>query len=178
MIVKVLNITKQLPKGVLPIPILKHCNQYKDEGVKHASKFAWLTLNKYIDLKKVKFNPNGKPYLVGNKKYFSLSHSFDKVAIAIDSKPIGIDIETILPLQIVNMLAKRLLNKQQLTQFFKAKDRSVWFTKYWTMYEAYAKKLGKKLTFDFFKHKIDAKVRTEAIKQPNRNFIFSIVFEK
>lgn len=178
MIVKTFNIPSVLPKAKLPSSILKHCNQYKDKYANQASLFAWSCLAKYVDLTKVKFNENGKPYLAGNEKYISLSHSLNMVAIAISNKPIGIDIETIIPLTVVRQLAQRLLDKKQLAQYFKAKDNCAWFTKYWTQHEAYIKMLGDKVTFSSFNQKINATIKTKQIKGKDKRIYFMSITEK
>lgn len=174
-IVKVLKIPKVLPKHNLPINIVKHCNIYKEESMKHASLFAWITLSKYIDLKKVRFSKNGKPYLLGNKQYFSLSHTHEMIAIAINNKPIGIDIEYIIPSNISSMLASRLLEGKQLQSYYKAKDRPIWFTKYWTQHEAYIKLIDAKFNFNSLKHKLNCSIQTKQIKNRDKVLIVSIV---
>lgn len=163
LIVKVFNVPSKLPKCKLPKHILKHCNQYKDTYTRQASTYAWQSLSKYIDVNKVKFTKNGKPYLVGNKKYFSLSHSFNKVAIAIYNQPIGIDIERVIPFGIVSPLASRLLKGKELKDYHNAKNQSLWFTKYWTKYEAYNKLLGDRLSFETFKQKIIKNTKTKCL---------------
>lgn len=178
MIVKVLDVKTKQKNYVLPAHILKHCKQYQEKRVQQASLFAWSQLGKYINLKQVKFTKNNKPYLTNNTKYFSLSHSFNKIAFVIDNKPIGIDIEAILPFDITRMLAQRLLDQKQLKEYHNAKDNQLWFTKYWTKYEAYTKLLGDKLTFNSFKEKIKAKITTKTIKSKDRTYILSIAQTK
>ena len=39
------------------------------------------------------YNDNGKPYLAGNNRHISISHTNEYVAIAVSDYPIGIDIE-------------------------------------------------------------------------------------
>ncbi|XQP54984.1 MAG: 4'-phosphopantetheinyl transferase family protein [Mycoplasmoidaceae bacterium] len=174
--IKVFDIPTKLHKCNLPFNIVEHCNQYKDTYTRHASTFAWMCLSKYIDLRKVKFTQNGKPYIVGIKKYFSLSHSFDKVAIAICDKPIGIDIEKTLPLGIASSLASRVLKGRDLTSYHNAKDQSLWFTKYWTKYEAFNKLKGDKLTLKSFGYKIKNKTITKTIR--NKQFVLTYILKK
>lgn len=174
-IIKVLKIPTMLPKHCLPTHIVKHCNIYKEAAINHASKFAWITLSKYIDLSKVKFSKNGKPYLIGNKQYFSLSHTHDMIAIAINDKPIGIDIEYILPTNIASMLASRLLEGKQLQSYYKAKDRAIWFTKYWTQHEAYIKLIDGMFNFNSLKLKLNCSIKTKQIKNRDKVLIVSII---
>lgn len=177
-IVKVFEVPKTVLSATLPANILKHCNVYKEEAVRKASYFAWLVLSKYIDLTKVKFSKNGKPFIDGNKQYFSLSHSFSKVAIAISDKPIGVDIETILPSGICAALAQRVLDKKQLQAYFKAKDREAWLTKHWVKYEAYTKLIGGKLTFSSFKDQIKEKVQIKKVVGKDNRVYYLAVCKK
>lgn len=172
-IVKVLEIPKTLPKHSLPTNIVDHCNIYKEEIMRHASLFAWISLSKYIDLTKVKFSKNGKPYLVGNKQYFSLSHSHEVIAIAVSNKPIGIDIESVLPSNIASLLASRLLTGKDLESYYKAKDRALWFTKYWTQHEAYLKLKDDQLNFINLKQPIKGKTNTKQIKSGDKIYLIS-----
>lgn len=177
-IVKVLDIPKKLSPYNLPSSILKHCNLYKDEKAKNSSIFAWDTLGKYIDLTKVKFNENGKPYSLDKNVYFSLSHSLNKIAIAVSNKPIGIDIETLLPLTICRSLAQRLLNEKQLNNYFKAKDREIWFTKYWTQHEAYIKLNGDAINLKNLQQDVEGSVETKQIKDNHNIYFVSTVQKK
>ena len=43
----------------------------------------------------IKYNDNGKPYLVSSSEYISVSHTQCCIAVAISSRPIGIDVERI-----------------------------------------------------------------------------------
>lgn len=173
----VLDITKDLPEHKLPSNILKHCNLYKDKSARHSSLFAWITLGKNIDLTKVKFNKNGKPYSTDNI-FFSLSHSLHKIAIAISNKPIGVDIEVLLPHTISSLLSQRLLDSKQLKQYFNAKDREIWFTKYWTQHEAYIKLNGDVINFSNLKKHIDGLVKTKQIKDKSHLYFVSVAQKK
>lgn len=174
--VKVFQLPPKFGKYNLPTNIIKHCNIYKEETLRNSSKFAWFQLSKYIDLSKVKFTKNGKP--IHPKQYFSLSHSMNMVAIAISDKPVGIDIETLLPKNISTMLAARLLKGKELKQYYAAKDREIWFTKYWTQHEAYIKLIGDKLTIDTFKEPIKAKIKSKKIKATDKRIYLLSIAEK
>ncbi len=54
-------------------------------------------LLKKMDKNDIIFSKNiyGKPYLIGNKFYFNISHSKQKVAVALYSEEVGVDIEKI-----------------------------------------------------------------------------------
>ncbi len=174
----VLNVPKVLPEHKLPSNILKHCNLYKDKIARHSSLFAWICLNQHLDLANVKFNKNGKPFITDKKIYFSLSHSLNKVAIAISDKPVGVDIEVLLPHTICSLLSQRLLNPKQLNLYFEARDREIWFTKYWTQHEAYIKLKGDAINFTNLKTNITGKVKTKQIKDNHSLYFVSIAQKK
>ena len=54
-------------------------------------------LNEPIEEVVILREEKGKPYIEGNPLYISISHSGDFAAIAIESKPVGIDVEVIKP---------------------------------------------------------------------------------
>lgn len=176
--VLIIDANGKQPNVVLPPNIQKHCNQYKDNKLKQTSLLAWKNLDKHIDLTKVKFNENGKPYILGNKVCFSLSHSLDLIALAISDKPIGIDVETIMPLPIVRQLAQRLLNKKQLSLYYKAKDNCVWFAKYWTQHEAHIKLNGDSISLANFKKELRCNIETKQIRKNNRLYFVSVAQKK
>lgn len=164
-IIKVFDIPKSLPKCVLPKHILSHCYLYKEAKSRKASLFAWICLSKYIDLKKVRFAESGRPYSIESGKYFSLSHSNDKVAIAIYNKPIGVDIELVKPNK---LLAKRLLTKQEYQQYLTTDNPDLWFAKYWTKYEAQIK-LGVSST-------TNEHIKTSKITHSNHIYIVTTIY--
>ena len=98
---------------------------------------------------------HGKPYVKDLNLYFNISHSENLVVCAVDSKPIGIDVEKIRPINL--SVAKRVCNKSELeylfgfipqkTDFKLTEDREILlrFFELWTAKEAYAKALGEGL---------------------------------
>ncbi len=55
-------------------------------GVRYAFKYIGMKMNIF-------YNEKSKPFLFSEKKHISISHSFERIAIAISSYQIGIDIE-------------------------------------------------------------------------------------
>lgn len=95
---------------------------------------------------------NGKPYAKDIQMYFSISHSTQLVVCAVDSKPVGIDVEKI---KRVNLsIAKRICTDDDLVFLFgkmpeesdysdnENKDILLRFFKLWTAKEAYVKMKG------------------------------------
>jgi 4'-phosphopantetheinyl transferase len=88
-----------------------------------------------------------KPFLEGWPDiHFNLSHAGSIIAAAFDSKPIGIDVEVIKP---VNWLVARKVfsaGEQERFEILPQEDRLRYFYTIWTMKEAYLKKEGVGLT--------------------------------
>lgn len=96
---------------------------------------------------------NGKPYIENSDIHFNISHSNDMVVCALSSKPVGIDIEKIRPINI--KIAKRFFtNNEKIYLFGKDPDDTNYntpppddmlkrFFEIWTAKEAYLKFTGK-----------------------------------
>lgn len=83
----------------------------------------------------------GKPYLRDYPNVqFNISHSGQFVACAVSDRPIGVDIQEIVPYH--RDVAKRVFSPEKLLQIESGPDPSVEFTKLWTQKEAYLKMLG------------------------------------
>lgn len=145
-----LDIRNKTPLVKLPKEVISHINKYKNNEFKKISKLGWSFLFKLLKDKyhlnlvkdRVTFNKNGKPYLKSESLFFSLSHSLNLIAIAISSKDIGVDIEKLIPNEISNTLYKRILNKNQIKQYLKSKNKLDYLTKVWTKKESYIKNKG------------------------------------
>lgn len=98
-----------------------------------------------IGEKDISFNTSkyGKPYLLGNKLYFNISHSKQKVAVALSNGEVGIDIEKISNpnLKIVD----RFFTYDEKNFIFSCKDKlkiAERFYVVWTLKESYLKYKG------------------------------------
>lgn len=113
----------------------------------------------------------GKPYLVGYTLYFNLSHSADKLVIAISDLPeIGVDIEQ----------AKSRLNLEAVAQrCFSVGEFSVWsrlpeaemlpfFYRLWTRKEAFVKAVGRGLALGLDQCEVDTDNGARFVKVPER----------
>lgn len=95
---------------------------------------------------------NGKPYAKDLSVEFNVSHSGDMVVCAVDSKPVGIDVEKIRPIDL--KIAKRVFTNEELAYLFghnPAENEFVYttdneilfrFFEIWTSKEAYVKCTG------------------------------------
>ena len=88
------------------------------------------------------YNEHGKPYIEGGP-YFSISHCKEGIAVAIDDKPIGIDIEAIRHAE--EDLIERTMNAEEVERIRGLEIRGLEdreFTRLWTQKEAIVKAQG------------------------------------
>ncbi len=133
----------------------KKADRYKQPSDKRCCVFADMLLREMLRDNYSVAEPdfyideNQKPHIVGDKIHFSLSHSGDFIACAIDSSPIGIDIEKIRTVELP--LIKRVCTDEELSFVLKSedstinKDTCVQFLKVWCAKEAYLKYTGQGL---------------------------------
>jgi 4'-phosphopantetheinyl transferase len=128
----------------------------------------------------IKYGENGKPFFINNKEvHFSISHSKDYVAIAVDNQEIGVDVESL------------RTNKKQIAQrFFTIKENKYLnnykdnvydeaFTQLWTMKESFVKQSGEGIADNFNKISIvPKKFSSETMLTINNVSIYSKFFEK
>ncbi len=117
--------------------------QRRETALKYRHTFGqWASLKSWLMLAEAgvtgdwKYNEYGKPYIENGPK-FSLSHCKHGIAVAVDEKPIGIDIESIRAIK--PELVARTMNEEEQKIIG---DSAVEFTKLWTQKEAYLKYLG------------------------------------
>lgn len=106
------------------------------------------------DPKELQFveGPQGKPALVDNALEFNVSHSGDRVAIAVtEGTPVGIDIEVEQPrMTDLNALARRYFSKVEADEVERASGDAAMrlFFTIWTAKEAVIKAAGGGLSID------------------------------
>ncbi|MGR3779421.1 4'-phosphopantetheinyl transferase family protein [Bacillus paramycoides] len=97
---------------------------------------------------RIKLTPHGKPLIPNlDQFHFNISHSGNWVVCAIDSLPIGIDIEKIDVLDL--NLAKNFFSTVEYKDLLKKEDeyeRLQYFYDLWTLKESYIKTIGKGLS--------------------------------
>lgn len=90
-------------------------------------------------------NENGKPYVVGLPIQFNVSHSGNFVACAVDTRPVGIDIEQIRPIRPA-LVQKVCTEAEKAYVEAPGGDRLVRFFEVWTSKEAWFKYTGTGIT--------------------------------
>jgi len=105
---------------------------------------SWLMLQEEMksfnfQLSTFNYEKNGKPY-VSNGPFFSISHCKEGVAVVLDDRPVGIDIEAIR--HVDQDLILRTMNEEEKKQIQSDRD----FTRLWTQKEAILKMEGTGIT--------------------------------
>jgi len=105
---------------------------------------SWLMLEAImqtynVQLSTFNYNEHGKPYIEGGP-YFSISHCKEGIAVAVDEKPVGIDIESIRKAD--KDLIERVMYAREQSMIANAADPDREFTRLWTQKEAIVKWRG------------------------------------
>ncbi len=130
------------------------------DRMKHFILARYILLQNNIDISKINYNENGKPYI--NNKYFSISHSNKYTVVCISNEPVGVDIEYIKDIN------------ESIKSTFGFKDKSdIEFLKHFTKVESYIKLNG--LALKNFNDNIDGYDYKTRIY---RNYIITICNKK
>ena len=118
------------------------------------------------------FNENGKPYLKSHPDFhFNISHSKEKLAVAISDTPIGIDIEKLREPDF--RVAKRFFTEREIGYVGNNPNR---FFEIWTKKEAYLKFKGTGLKFPL--SDFDVTKNTKIITFEKEGFLISLCSEE
>ncbi len=121
--------------------------RYRFEKDKLRSLIAGLLIRRAIGEMPLVFGEHEKPYVQGNSLYFSVSHSGDIVAIAVDDREIGMDVEG-LPVEDRLKIADRFYHPREREYVHGAEDEARAFCRIWTRKEAYLKMTGEGISTD------------------------------
>lgn len=154
-----------------------------DQAVRHAAVLEAVRGYLGSDEIEIEYAENGKPSIVGAKKYISVTTTGEKMIVALNDSPIGIDGEYLPRYKDrrtdYSMLAERFLSGEE-SEYVRAGATSIderdRFIKVWTRKEAYVKCVGKTVAdFPSFSvveaDKLLSKVGSTSIRK------FSIAFE-
>jgi 4'-phosphopantetheinyl transferase len=105
---------------------------------------SWLMLQEreWLPNEQWAYNEHGKPY-IPNGLEFSISHCKEGIAVAVDAKPIGIDIEGIRHAE--EDLIRRVMNaeeQEKVRSGANEQEQARIFTRLWTQKEALVKAQG------------------------------------
>lgn len=150
--------------------------QRRKEALKYRHTFGqWACLKSWMMLKELgvegewQYNEYGKPYISGGPE-FSISHCKHGIAVAVDERPIGIDIESIRKAD--EALVERTMNEAEREQIHSDAD----FIRLWTQKEAYLKYVGTGIVNDL--HHVLDKTEGVTIKTTiKEKYIYTICYE-
>lgn len=93
----------------------------------------------------IAYGPYGKPYLADYPKaHFNISHSGQYVACSVCDRPVGIDIQEIVPY--CSEIAVNVCNAVEMTQLSISAEPETEFARIWTKKEAFVKLTGTGIT--------------------------------
>lgn len=96
-----------------------------------------------IDSFETEVGANGKPFLKSEKLFFNISHCAERVAVVVDTEPVGIDVQEIGGFN--EKVAKRFFNESENKKINASPDKAKAFTRIWTLKESAIKCEGKSL---------------------------------
>ena len=119
------------------------------------------------------YDEGGKPRLAGRADiHFNLSHCRVAAACAVDSRPVGIDIETIRPLK--EQLMRYTMNDDEVDCIMRDERPEVAFTRLWTMKEARLKLSGQGIRTDLKEVLTGSKCRFETVVCLERGYVYTL----
>lgn len=151
--------------------------KYKHVFGQWAALKSWMMWESLVDGPRSlewKFNEYGKPYIGGGPE-FSISHCKEGIAVAVDDKPIGIDIESIRKAD--EALIQRTMNIAEQQEIAAAEKPEVAFTALWTRKEAYLKYLGTGIIDDLH-HVLEHAENVQFETVIKEKYVYTICYEK
>lgn len=119
------------------------------------------------------YGEHGKPFIVGRPDiHFNLSHCREAAICAINSIPVGVDIETIRPNK--DTLARYTMNDDELRQIAQAERPDVAFTRLWTMKEAVLKLSGHGIRTDM-KTVLTGRESFLTVVNEEKGYVYSVI---
>lgn len=125
-----------------------------------------------IQLPVFDYNEYGAPSIQGGP-YFSISHCKEGIAVAVDSQPIGIDIESVRPFK--EALMHKTMNPAEQAAILASDDPDWAFTRLWTKKEAVLKMQATGIISDL--HEVLAaapNTRFTSFDNANRHYVLTI----
>lgn len=132
--------------SLLPPERQEKIARYRFEKDKLLSLAAGLLIRRAVGESMIKIAERGKPY-VESGVFFSVSHSRNIAAIAVDTKEIGLDVEQIVDVSRMK-IADRFYHPSERAYVTAAEDPLRAFSEIWTRKEAYLKMTGEGIASD------------------------------
>lgn len=126
---------------------------YKQEKDKITSVLAFLLLRfalfkeyNTVSMPQIETDENGKPFEVNKKYHFNLSHCDTAVACALNTAPVGIDVQDFRPVK--SNVVRRVCSATEQNLLSIAEQPECTFAAFWASKEAYGKYTGQGIGFD------------------------------
>lgn len=118
------------------------------------------------------YNEYGAPSIQGGP-YFSISHCKEGIVVAVDSQPIGIDIESVRPFK--EALMHKTMNATEQAAILSSDDPDWAFTRFWTKKEAVLKMQATGIISDLHEVLSAApNTRFTSFDNANRHYVLTI----
>ena len=134
-------------EALLPLSRREKIARLRFDRDKLLSLAAGLLIRHAAGDRPIELNEHGKPYVRDGGLFFSVSHSGNCAAIAVDGAEVGLDVEK-LPTQDYMKVARRFYHPNELKFVEEADDPARAFTRVWTRKEAYLKRIGTGIASD------------------------------
>ena len=131
----------------LPAKRREKIARYRFDTDKLRSLIAGLLIKRETGGAEIVYGEHEKPYLADGVMFFSVSHSGDIVAIAVDDYEVGCDVEAI-PSEDRLKIADRFYHKREREYVSASDDNLRAFCRIWTRKEAYLKMTGEGISND------------------------------
>ena len=158
-----------------------YLSRFQREGNRRSGAAAYLLLCKGLrelygitEPPHFSFGPHGKPFLADHPDiHFSLSHCREAAACAIDTCPIGIDIECVRKFS--PALLSHTMNPEEIREINEAPNPEVAFIRLWTQKEAAFKLQGTGITDDIRDILAAAShLHFTTVVSPDQRYIYSV----
>ncbi|MBQ4441906.1 MAG: 4'-phosphopantetheinyl transferase superfamily protein [Bacteroidales bacterium] len=161
----------------LPEARREKCLRFKHDAGRRQCVAVWLLLREALhkefglkDVPEVALATHGKPYFPNFPDvHFSLSHCVAGVACAVDTRPVGVDIERVRPFN--DDLAAYVFNEHELELVRHAPDPALSFTVLWTQKESLLKLTGEGLRNDMKNILKEAKCHFHTVIASDSNYV-------
>lgn len=142
----------------LPRSVKKKANARKDTPMFRPTIMEYFVVKQQLDLEDgtdFSYNKYGKPS-VKDKKYFSIAHQKDILAVAVSTHEVGIDIQK--KMKFTQKVAKAICSDEEYQMVVSSEDPDLELTKIWAMKDSFIKMKGTTVDhFDIKKMLSDAK---------------------
>ncbi len=118
------------------------------------------------------YGEHGKPSIKGHPEiHFNISHCKNGIAVAVDSVPIGIDIESFHDAE--DGLLRKTMNQEEYCQIVSASDPRLMFTRFWTQKEAVLKLRGTGIIDDLY-DVLHGEEKTETHVVSDKQYVWTV----